>query len=197
MRATILLQTSPQSNTKLWDSKVVGVLIFEISKLPLRSPKTKWRLGDVLWPSTNYTIRGKVVASPSLGHGESCESVFARGLFMHQKFSNYTLTNLLFGLCKSVWVIELFVNLLSSHPRAPTCPFTPKVLRARERTLILSPSIVFTFGLAVNPSKSLGMHQLSITNWIFKLNILCIFCCSGRFLQCLYENHIRLSHHFI
>jgi hypothetical protein len=38
---------------------------------------------------------------PSSGHGESCEFVFARGLFVHQKCSNYTLTNL-FGLCRSV-----------------------------------------------------------------------------------------------
>jgi hypothetical protein len=38
----------------------------------------------VLWPSTEYTIKGKVVASPSLGHGESCEFMFACGLSMHQ-----------------------------------------------------------------------------------------------------------------
>jgi hypothetical protein len=43
---------------------------------------------------------------PSLGHGESCESMFARGLFMHQKCSNYALTNLLFRLCKSMWIID-------------------------------------------------------------------------------------------
>ncbi len=34
--------------------------------------------------------------------GESCESVFARGESMHQRCYSYTLTNLLFGLCKSV-----------------------------------------------------------------------------------------------
>jgi hypothetical protein len=33
----------------------------------------------------------------NLGCGESCGSVFARGLFVHQKCSNYTLTDLLFG----------------------------------------------------------------------------------------------------
>jgi hypothetical protein len=38
----------------------------------------------VMWPSIEYTIRGKVVASPpSLGRGESCEFV-ARGEFVHQ-----------------------------------------------------------------------------------------------------------------
>jgi hypothetical protein len=30
------------------------------------------------WRGTEYTIRGKVVASPSSGHGEFCESEFAR-----------------------------------------------------------------------------------------------------------------------
>jgi len=42
------------------------------------------------------------VGSPSPGHGESSEFVFARGSSMHQKCFNYALTNLLFGLCRSV-----------------------------------------------------------------------------------------------
>jgi len=54
------------------------------------------------WPSIKNIIRGKVTASPSLGHGESRESVFVHGLSVHQKCSNYALTNFLFGLCKFV-----------------------------------------------------------------------------------------------
>jgi hypothetical protein len=38
------------------------------------------------------------VASLSPGRGESCKSMFARGSSVHQKCSNYALTNLLFGL---------------------------------------------------------------------------------------------------
>jgi hypothetical protein len=38
------------------------------------------------------------MASPNLGHGESCESMYACGSFVHQKCSNYALTNLLFGV---------------------------------------------------------------------------------------------------
>jgi hypothetical protein len=53
----------------------------------------------------------------------------------------------------------LFINLPSPHPGAPACPFTLKVLRAKERAPIPSPSVVFTFGLAMSPSKSLGMRQ--------------------------------------
>jgi len=38
----------------------------------------------VAWLGTKYTIRVKVVASPSSNRGESYESVFVRGSFMHQ-----------------------------------------------------------------------------------------------------------------
>jgi hypothetical protein len=96
------------------------------------------------WPSIENTIRGKVVASPKSSRGECCESVFAHGLSVHQKCFNYTLTNLLFGLCRSVWIIDLLVTYLSSHPRALACPFTPKVLGARECAPIPYPSVVFT-----------------------------------------------------
>ncbi len=54
------------------------------------------------WPIIENTIMGKVVASPTSSHGESCESVYACGLFVHQKCFNLALTNLLFGLCTSV-----------------------------------------------------------------------------------------------
>jgi hypothetical protein len=75
---------------------------------------------------------------------------------MHQKCFSYALTNL-FDLCKSVWVIDPLVTHLSPHPRAPERPSTPRVLQARERTPILYPFVVFTFGLIVSPSRSLGV----------------------------------------
>jgi len=37
---------------------------------------------------------------PKFGRGESCESMFAYGLSMHQKCYKYALTNFLFGLCE-------------------------------------------------------------------------------------------------
>jgi hypothetical protein len=54
------------------------------------------------WPAIENTIRGKVIASPSLGRDESYEFVFVRDSFVHRKCSNYTLINLLFSLCKFV-----------------------------------------------------------------------------------------------
>jgi hypothetical protein len=95
---------------------------------------------------------------PSPDRGESYESVFARGSSLHQKCSSYALTNLLFGLYRSVWVIELFVNLCSPHPGALARPSTFEVLRTKERAPIPFPSVVFIFGLAVSPSRSLGLH---------------------------------------
>jgi hypothetical protein len=59
-------------------------------------------------------------------------------------------------------VIKLLVNLPSPHLGAPARPSTPEVLRARERAPTLSPSVVFTFGFAVNPSRSLGVRHSRI-----------------------------------
>jgi hypothetical protein len=78
---------------------------------------------------------------------------------MHQKCSNYALINLLFGLCKSMWIIDPLVTRPSPHPKAPTRPSTPKMLRARECTPT-PPSVVFTFGLLVESIKEFGDASL-------------------------------------
>jgi hypothetical protein len=117
-----------------------------------------------------YYKGGRWWLPPSSGHGESCESVFARGSSVHQKWSTYALTNLLFGLCRFVWVTKLLINLLSPYPRALARPSTPEVLLMREHASIPSPFDVFIFGLAVSRSKSLGVcHKLwnSINFWSY------------------------------
>jgi len=103
-----------------------------------------------------YYKGGRWWLPPNPGCGESCESMFARGLFMHQRCSNYTLTNLLFGLCSSVWVIDLLVNLLSPHLGALARPSTPEVLRAKEHVPTPFPFDVFIFGLVIKFIKELG-----------------------------------------
>ncbi len=65
-----------------------------------------------LWIGTKYTIRGKVMAFPKFGRDESCESTFAHGLSQHQKCLNYAITNLLFVLCRSMWMIKCLSFLL-------------------------------------------------------------------------------------
>jgi hypothetical protein len=57
--------------------------------------------------------------------------VFARGLSMHQKCSNYALINLLFGLFGLFGLIDPLVILPSPHPKAPTRLSTSEVLQAK------------------------------------------------------------------
>ncbi len=111
------------------------------------------------WLGTKNIIRGKVVASLILGRGESCGFVFVRDLSVHQKCSNYTLTNLLFNLCRYVWIIELLVTFLSFHLGTPTCHFTSKVLRDRKRAPTPYPFVLFTLYSHLSLLKSLGVCQ--------------------------------------
>ncbi len=61
---------------KLWALKVLGVptLAISDSHLGILGQNAIWMWA--LWRGTKYIIRGKVVAPPSLGRGESCESEF-------------------------------------------------------------------------------------------------------------------------
>ncbi len=96
----------------------------------------------VPWLSTKNTIRGKVVASLKSRLWWVLWVVFPCGSSLHQNCFSYALTNLLFGLCKSVWVGELLVNppsLILELQHTPT-PFF----------------VVFTFGLIVESIKEFG-----------------------------------------
>jgi hypothetical protein len=135
--------------------------VLEDSKLPFSG----------VWVATSHFLQSGVATHrvyykggrwwlpSSPGRDEFCESVFVRGSSVHQKCSSYALTNLLFGLCMSVWVIELLVNLSSPYPKTLVHPFTPEVLRAIKCAPTPSPSIVFTFGLVVSPSRGLGVRH--------------------------------------
>jgi hypothetical protein len=85
----------------------------------------------------------------SPGRGESCEFVFDRGSSVHQKCSRYTQTNLLFGLCRSMWIINPRVTHFSLHSGAPARPSTPRSAASQECVPIICLSFVFTFGLEV------------------------------------------------
>jgi hypothetical protein len=75
---------------------------------------------------------------------------------VHQKYSNYALTNLLFGLCRSQWIIDLIIIHPSPHMRAPTRPSTLEMLWTKERTLTSYTSAIFTFGLTIKSIKEFG-----------------------------------------
>ncbi len=128
-----------------------------ISGLSLWSLGTKWHLGaGPMARHREYYKGGRWWLPSSPGRGESCEFMFARGSFVHQKCFNYILTNLLFGLCRSMWVIKLLVTLPSPHFKATTRPSTSKMLRTRQHALTLYPFVVFTLRLAVESTKEFG-----------------------------------------
>jgi hypothetical protein len=115
-RATMLLQTSSQlkvftqsygppksQESQLWE--------FWDSHLGVPRQNDIWVL--VPWLGTEYTIRGNVVAPPESGPWWVSWVYVCLEFVRAPKCSNYALTNLLFGLCKSVWVIQLLVNLPS------------------------------------------------------------------------------------
>jgi hypothetical protein len=118
-RATTLLHTSPQ--LKLCTQS------YEPPKCQKSQFQELSRQNDIWmqpsWLIIKNTMGGRRWLPPSPSCGESYESVYAHGSFVHQKWSNYALTNLLFGLCKSMWIVNPLVAHHSSHPEAPTCPF--------------------------------------------------------------------------
>jgi hypothetical protein len=91
-------------------------------------------------------------------------------LVMHQKCSNYTLTNLLFNFY--VWIIDPLVIRFSPHHGAPIRPFTHKVLWAREHTPTPYPFIIFTFGLTVESIKNFGGKSYKHTFHPFCLGVM-------------------------
>jgi hypothetical protein len=129
---------------------------FETSNLRVPGQSDIWVVA--LWLGTKNTIRGWL--PPSSNSGESCEFVFAFSSSVHQKCFNYALTNLLFGFYTSIWIIDSLVIPSSPHPEAPTRPFTPEVLRTKERTPTLYPSVAFTLNTKLNLSRSLRVHHL-------------------------------------
>jgi hypothetical protein len=131
---------------------------FETSNLGVLKQSEIWVLA--LWPDIKNTIRGRWLLPPSPSRDESCEFMFAHGSYMHQKCSNYAFTNLLFGLYRSMWIIDLLVTHPSPHPRASTCPFTLKPLRANKLAPTPYPLIVFTWDSHLSLSRNLGMRQL-------------------------------------
>jgi hypothetical protein len=85
--------------------------------------------------------------------------MFAHGSSLHQKCFDYALTNLLFDLCRSVWIIDLLVTHPSPHLGALGCPSTFEVLQPKECAPTPYPSVVFTLDSHLNLSRSLGVHQ--------------------------------------
>jgi hypothetical protein len=117
---TALFQTSPQSKLctqSYGPPKLRESQFWEFLDSHLGVPRQNdiWVL--VQWPST---LRGKVVASPKFGPWWVLRVLWVRvcpWFIRAQKCSNYAVTNVLFSLCRSVWVIDLLVNLPNPIPK--------------------------------------------------------------------------------
>ncbi len=110
---------------KLWASKVAGVPISRISNQH-GSLKTKWHLdAGLVDRHKNYYKGGRWWFPPSSGHGEFCEFVVAGDSSMHQKWCRYAPSNLLFSLCRTMWINNPLTIHPSLHPEPQACPSTP------------------------------------------------------------------------
>jgi hypothetical protein len=105
------LNRSLQKN--LWASKVTKISISRFLGLQLRSPGTKWHLGVGPMAKHKEYYKGEGGGFPQVWAVVSLESLC---LPVDKKCSNYALTNLLFSLCRFMWVIDclsLFLVLIS------------------------------------------------------------------------------------
>ncbi len=109
---------------------------------------------------------GKWWFSPNPSRGESCEScefVYVRGLFVHQKCSNYALSNLLFGLCQSIWIIGSLIICFNPYPRIPAHPSYPQNVMNYEMYLIIF-LLLFSFSDShLSLLRHLGVRQYDYT----------------------------------
>jgi hypothetical protein len=131
-------------------------------RIPTWESRDKMTFG--CWPrgQTQRILKGGRWWLPSSpGHGESCGSMFAHGLSMHQKCFTYALTNLLFGLCKSVWVIDPLVACFGPHLGTPAHPSTPEVLWIRNVPQLFILPLFSHLDSQLSLSRSLGVCQLN------------------------------------
>jgi hypothetical protein len=103
--------------------------------------------------------------NPNFGNftgGESCESMFAHGSFVHQKCFDCALTNLLFGLCRSTWIIDLLIIHPSPIPELQHTPLPPKCYKLRNAPQLLLLPLSSPLDSLLSLSKSLGVCQKGI-----------------------------------
>ncbi len=91
--------------------------------------------------------------------------MYAYGSSLNQKCSNHTLTNLLFGLCRFVWIIDLLVIHLSPHPRALTRLVPSKCCKLGNVSQLLLPLFSFSDS-CLSISRNVGVRQLDTTSFV-------------------------------
>jgi hypothetical protein len=111
------------------------------------------------WAATEYTIRGKVVASLKSRLWWVLWIQVCSWLILAPKVLQLCTSHFVLVLCRLVWVSEacqffLIPSQISSMPFYPS-----KVLRTRERAPTPYSSAIFCLGLTFESFKELGVRQ--------------------------------------
>jgi hypothetical protein len=97
-----------------------GSLSYGNFGIPTWESRDKWHLGAGPVVKHKIHYKGEGGGFPQVRAVLSLMNLvnpFCPWLIYALKCYNYALTNLLFGLCRSMWVSEVFVNLLSPIPK--------------------------------------------------------------------------------
>jgi hypothetical protein len=133
----------------------VRVPILRISGLPFGNPGTKWHLGPSPVARHKIYYKGKVGGFPQVWAMVSLVSLCLPVVHSCTKVYKYALINLLFGLCRSMWVSELLVNLPSPILEFQHA-FLPLSVTSQGTRFNSFSFHCFTFGFAVESIKELG-----------------------------------------
>jgi hypothetical protein len=109
-------------HTKLWAPKVTKDPTLGISGFPLGNPETKCHLDAGPMARHRVYYKGEGGGCPQL---RVVVSLVSQSLVLTPKVPSYAVTNLLFGLCKSVWVIDCLLFCLVSSWSSST-PLYPQ-----------------------------------------------------------------------
>jgi len=127
------------------------------SHLGVEGQNDIWAL--VPWLGTKYTIRGKVVASPKSRPWWILWVHVCPWLIRAPKCYNYALINLLFSLCKFVWISEVLVNLPSPISKLQHTPLPLMCYEPSSTPQLLLLSLFSPLDSYLSPSRSLGVCQ--------------------------------------
>jgi hypothetical protein len=131
----------------------VEVLISGISRLQLGSLGKKWHLGVGPMVRHREYYKGEGGGFPQV---RVLVSLVSSCLFVTRPSTKNALTNLLFNLCRSMWVIDSLVTLPSPYPEPPTRPFYPRSVASQGVCPTFYPYVIFTFKLAIVATLALG-----------------------------------------
>jgi hypothetical protein len=117
------------------------------------------------WLITYNTIRGKVVASLKSKPWWVLWVRVCSWSFVHQKWSNYALTNLLFGLCRSVLIVDPLFTCPSPPSQSSNTPFLPPKCWELRNVFQFLLQLFSPLDLHLSLSRNLGVHHLESNRW--------------------------------